>query len=1264
MKRSVRYTLGFLLVLILSVIVGASWLVGTESGLRMAWRVASGYLPEDLVVGAIEGRIAGPVVLRNVRFNSPTLDVSVEQIFVEWELRALFARRVHVTLLELENVAVTSLPDTSAEISAPEMNVLDAVQLPVEIQLDQAVVNNVTYLTAPEAEPVILDRASLSGRYSHTVLLLQDLLVSGPLFNLAGRASVVPRYPYETDVEFEWTIRPPNMPAVVGRSAATGDLTRLVVDQSVAAPYNVDAEITLVSLLEELTFDGAIQIDVDTVAFERELPAATVNADMLVSGTPAEIALEVDADIVVPELDFVAVDLQATLVGNVLSVERLQMVHSASAASITSEGDVTLGEVMSADLALNWSGLRWPLEGGSEILSQVGALSVAGTLDDYRLAIDADIVTGETQGQIVARGAGSTEAVELSRLEITALGGELAGTGRVQFEPGLAGEVVLAAANIDPGILLAGWGGRVDGNIEASGRLEAAGPQVEVETLNLSGSLRERDFELDLRGEFIAGAIELSALRLASGASLLEAQATVGESVSAQFSLSSDDLADFWPGWSGQVSGTGSAIGPRELPRLTIDARGTAINLPFMRAADLGVRADIDLAGVAQSQLMVTVQDGAFAETAVNSLALVADGNAARHQVTLDADTPAGQVELATTGRLENIWQPDFGWTLDLEAASVLPATLGGWRLREPSQARITGDMQRLERSCWQHEAAELCVEASREIAGLTAEFSLSELPFGYFAVLSDQLERVEGSLSASGRYLSIFGEDLQLTASLSSTEGRLVLEEESDVTLAFGPIAGEILTGATGIDAEFLIPIEGEGDIALVATVGTNPEDESLGARPIAVDIDATLEQLSIVTELIPDVGEAAGRLVADVVVSGTIGSPEVRGQVELTDARATLMQPNLVLEDLNVRLTSDGAQPLMLQATARSGQGNLAVTGEFSIGERRGTINIEGENFEAVNTADLQAIISPDLEIVLSPERIDINGNIAVPTAQFTPSGGDDEGVVGVSADQVIITADAEETASALLPPVYAEVGLALGDEVNLEAFGLVGQLAGGVTITEIPGELATASGAFRIEDGTYTAYGQLLDIRTGRLLFVGGPVDRPGLDIEAVRRPVPDVLVGARVRGTLAQPELSLFSEPPMTEHEQLSYLVFGRPLGGGNSSSEESALARAALALGLRGGNFVSELLNERLGFDEFGIQSTPGESAETASFVIGRYLSPSLYVSYGVGLFDSVSTLQLRYRITDRWRVETESSDRKSGGDIIWSVERSNYGRSN
>ncbi|HET7923716.1 MAG TPA: translocation/assembly module TamB domain-containing protein, partial [Rhodanobacteraceae bacterium] len=282
-------------------------------------------------------------------------------------------------------------------------------------------------------------------------------------------------------------------------------------------------------------------------------------------------------------------------------------------------------------------------------------------------------------------------------------------------------------------------------------------------------------------------------------------------------------------------------------------------------------------------------------------------------------------------------------------------------------------------------------------------------------------------------------------------------------------------------------------------------------------------------------------------------------------------------------------------------------------------------------------------------------VTGAVLVPRARLTPKD-TGESAVAVSGDEVIV--EPGDDAAGRGPQQFsANVRLVLGDDVRLDGYGLTGRLGGAIEITEKPGEPTAATGELRVEEGgIYEAYGQQLKIELGRVVFAGGPVTDPGVDIRAVRRPAEGIVVGARVRGLLAAPELSLFSEPPMAQQEQLSYLVLGRPLDDA-SESESSAMSRAALALGVKGGNFVSERINENLGLDAFGIETDPNEAAAEAAFVIGKYLTPSLYVSYGIGIFESVNTLKLRYTFAPRWRLETETSSKASGGDLIYNIER-------
>ena len=220
------------------------------------------------------------------------------------------------------------------------------------------------------------------------------------------------------------------------------------------------------------------------------------------------------------------------------------------------------------------------------------------------------------------------------------------------------------------------------------------------------------------------------------------------------------------------------------------------------------------------------------------------------------------------------------------------------------------------------------------------------------------------------------------------------------------------------------------------------------------------------------------------------------------------------------------------------------------------------------------------------------------------------------------------------------------------NFFGFGFEGRLGGNLLLEDEPGQFTKATGEINIPEGRYRAYGQRLDIERGRLLYTASPITNPGLDIRAVRK-INEVTAGIAVKGSLNAPELDLFSTPAMGQTDALSYLLMGRPLE--SSSGEDGAImAKAALALGLSGGDRIARTIGDRFGLDEMRVESN--DTGDQASLVIGRYLSPRLYVSYGVGLIESVNTLSVRYKISDKWQLKAESGEYQ-GADIMYTFER-------
>jgi translocation and assembly module TamB len=179
---------------------------------------------------------------------------------------------------------------------------------------------------------------------------------------------------------------------------------------------------------------------------------------------------------------------------------------------------------------------------------------------------------------------------------------------------------------------------------------------------------------------------------------------------------------------------------------------------------------------------------------------------------------------------------------------------------------------------------------------------------------------------------------------------------------------------------------------------------------------------------------------------------------------------------------------------------------------------------------------------------------------------------------------------------------------------------------------------------KEARYEAYGQKLKIRKGQLL-IAGPVTQPGLNIEAVKT-IEDKVVGVRVEGRANAPTVQLFADTAMTQDEMLGYLLIGRPLyqegrlnvGGGNDTA---LLTSAALSLGIRSGQGIASDIGSLVGIKDVALDAE-GSGDET-QFTVSGYLSPRLYLRYGVGVFTPVSKVTLRYKINQSLYLEAVSS---------------------
>lgn len=514
------------------------------------------------------------------------------------------------------------------------------------------------------------------------------------------------------------------------------------------------------------------------------------------------------------------------------------------------------------------------------------------------------------------------------------------------------------------------------------------------------------------------------------------------------------------------------------------------------------------------------------------------------------------------------------------------------------------------------------------------------------------------------------WGGDLRVGGHLKATSAQgfvadLALERQGgDLRLsnaAAGPRAlglSELRMAATARDGVWRLSQsvrgEGLGELSGQQTLRTDP-----GA--ILPGPDASIEgalkllvgDLGAWSAWLPAGWRIGGRLQADATLGGQLGAPTSRGRVTGSGLQVANLLQGVQLTDGELALSLDGQRATLERLVFRGGDGSVRAEGSAQLGASpQAQLQLKAERLLALGRVDRRVVASGDASLRLQAQDITVDGRFNIDQGRIDISQADapklDDDVTVVQLDTQAAARPPDDASPGALARANVQLAVDLGQDLRLRGRGLDTLLKGRLRITTPEDKLAV-NGTLRTDEGTYTAYGQNLEIERGIINF-NGDLATPRLDILALRADI-DVRVGVAVQGSAADPRIRLFSEPEMSEMDKLSWIVTGKePEGLGRADT--ALLQRAALALlaGERGNPSGGTL--KKLGIDQLSVAR--GDSGELRDTVVtlGKQLSKRWSVAYERGLNAAAGSWQLIYRAARRFTLRAQSGD-ESAVDVIW-----------
>ena len=1039
--RRRRYALAALAVPLV-LVVGAYWLVASNSGLQAAAMLAGSLSGGRLELQQAEGSLLGPLDIARLTWTDGADSIVAERVRIELNAGDLGHGLAHFTRLSIERLALDLAPSDQPSDQPPQLPA--DLSLPLDVRIDRIEIGELRQHDATVATAFAASFTSENKlhRIDELRVDIAGLAIGGhgeigaeaPFALAVGgwlQGSVAER-PLRLDIKAAGTLDAIELALTSSEKSLRGEA------QATVAPF---AALPISRLHVDLT-------GLDPAAWQADAPGATLDltADFRADGDEAALAGEFSLHNRKPgTLDHQRLPIDA-LDGH-LRWRPADIAFSQLDAALAGGGHLRGdGTWQAGKLALD---LRAEAVDATALHSALRRSRLGGPInlrtgpDQQSASFDLADARFTLKGQATRRG----DDVAIDDLLVRANDARLTASGKVALDDSGKFAVRGELARFDPARFVdlpRLPAARISGTFEATGHRR---PQLQVD-----GRFELRDSLLAGRPLAGRGDVDIDGvsvrrldLHLTAGANRLDTEGAFGKAGdSLKLVLVAPELAPYKLG--GGLEGTADVSGTAAMPVFDLHLTAKRFSVPgsfTVQGLDLDATAGNDDAAPLRLRLKLAALATPDRPDLARNVAGRIDGTRAQHTLSASAElTDQGRLSLAARGGMVATdagprWRgslTEFDWrggpderSLHLAQAAPLQLAADGWSF---GPAQVAGDSLQ---------------------GKLDAHADMTRMHLALDAT-GPRLGRVSATLDAGAA-------------------GPWRLEKAAP---------WQARLDADSADLAWLGPLIGEG----AATGGRARVQLQLAGTPARPLASGSIHGEALAVRL-PD----QGLRLENGQLDATLTDNRLRVSRLTFDSPWQAPPRALVLTE-GEAVTALGTRP-----------GHIEAVGEMQVDGGNLFLDVKLDRLGIASGPTRWLVASGSGRLDWRDGGLGITAQVATDAGYWQLPRLD---APRLSDDVVVKRRDGESPAPAR-SPLALDVEVSLGRHFRFSGAGLESRLAGKLKLTAAGRDAPRASGAIRAMDGRFEAYGQKLYIERGNLNFAG-LVDNPALDVLAVRRGLP--------------------------------------------------------------------------------------------------------------------------------------------------------------
>ncbi|MGR5236789.1 autotransporter assembly complex protein TamB [Vibrio alfacsensis] len=1235
-----------LLSLVLLIAILIATLLFTHPGLKLALWGAEKALPQ-LQVEKVQGALFPRFALQNVRFVDESLhiDAKVESLTLATNFRCFTDPKVCVDEVALQgvNFQMPSLPPS--EDVEEETPPLRSISTPVPIFVNKVSFNDINL-------NILGNQIDWQG-FSTALSMQGDRLVIAPTVLTAINVALTPSEATPEEA----------------KPAKSEAVSKAIVLPEVWIPLSVEVQrldihdfklagetSVIVHHLGLEAKAGGDKVDVKTLELDMPEVEGTLSTQVTLS---ADYPIQAQIDALVKQADVKGQKLSLSASGSVGDLSVDATLSDLVEAKVLGQVQPLKSE-LPFDIRLKEVVAQWPLSGKSDYQVSAPSLAAKGSLQGYTVALDAKASgKGIPAVDVVLNGKGTLEQIDLDNLVVKTLGGELSGQVMANWAAPINWQADLKLKNIQPGLQWKEAEGDISGHLSTSGSLtEQGGWQVSLPELDIDGILR--GYPLHVEGQLDASDkngkgedlhLNTKGLVLSHGPNQLSAKGKIDQQVLMDVEVNFPDFTKTVPDLGGNMKGSIALRGSLKAPSAKLDLALNQVSWQQQaKVESITLKGDVTPMPVPEARLSLLAKNITYDDMKLDSADLELSGDEKLHQLTLDVVSDVVSTSLEIEGSFKQ--KPEMVWDGALRRLT-LSSPQGPWTLQKSTAVTVNIDKQiaDVQAHCWLQAKSSVCLTEDIRV-GKSGEAKLAVTNFDF-----DQIKpflpvetKLQGSVNANAFAKWTPNGKPEVTLNVEMPKGQVEQTLEQPIQIGWNSVSFKATLAQDKLDAEWLLDVTDNGDLSgKVSLNDVSSENPTMGGK-----VSLSAFHLDFLSPLVGEYSLFKANMSTDLALSGDVMHPQVNGQFLIDQIKLRGEVTPIDVDSGRVAINFTGHQA-GLDAGIMTPDGKLEINGDADwrdLDNWHTKARVFAKELKVDMPPMIRMKVEPDMTINVTPKLAKVDGNINLPWGrilidELPPS------AVGVSKDTVILNKDMQPVDGDETLPfnVETDINIKIGNDFQLSAFGLKGDLQGGLRVTQ-KDKGPFIVGEVNIIDGSYRSFGQDLVIEEGKIMM-SGPVDEPYLSIKAIRNPdntQDDVTAGIRVTGPASDPKVEIFSDPSMPQANALSYLLRGQNI---DAESDGNAMTTTLIGLSLaKSGRVVGEI-GEAFGVQD--LQLDTAGSGDDSQVTVSGYILPGLQVKYGVGIFNSLGEFTIRYRLMKDLYIEAVSGV-DSAVDLLYQFE--------